>query len=269
MDRRPEKPVPSLPGKRPTLCAGCPHRASFYAIKKAAPKAIFTSDIGCYTLGLNLGAVDTVLCMGAAITQAEGFYHAYKSERDKPDIIATIGDSTFFHSGITGLIDAVVQNVKFVLVILDNNTTAMTGNQPTPATGIGIEGEPLNTVDISALVKGCGVHYCRTCDPYQLKDFIAVVKEAVIYSREYGPAVIISKHPCLLDTRHTESALVNKIKIRVDDTCDGCGYCQKHFECPALILEEDEERVRVDSLLCCSCGVCIHVCPKGSIVTAY
>ena len=129
--------IPFVPGRRPTLCAGCPHRASFFAIKKAARKGIYTSDIGCYTLGLNLGAVDTVLCMGAAISQAAGFYHAYKNEEKPPDIVATIGDSTFFHAGIPPLIDAVVQKVKFVLVILDNRTTAMTGSQPTPTSGRG------------------------------------------------------------------------------------------------------------------------------------
>ena len=132
--------LPQAPGRRPTLCAGCPHRASFFAIKKAAPRGIYTSDIGCYTLGLNLKAVDTVLCMGAAISQAAGFYHAYKHEEKRPDIVATIGDSTFFHAGVPALIDAVNQNVRFVLVILDNRTTAMTGSQPTPATGRGAIG---------------------------------------------------------------------------------------------------------------------------------
>jgi len=140
--------IPFASGRRPTLCAGCPHRASFFAIKKAAPRGIYTSDIGCYTLGLNLGAVDTVLCMGAAISQASGFYHAYKNEEKRPDIVATIGDSTFFHAGVPALIDAVVQQVKFVLVILDNRTTAMTGSQPTPASGYGAGGESLEAVDI-------------------------------------------------------------------------------------------------------------------------
>ncbi len=132
---------PAAAGRRPTLCAGCPHRISFFAIKKAFPKGIYPSDIGCYTLGLNLGVVDTVLCMGASISQAAGFYHAYRASReDYPSIVATIGDSTFFHSGIPALINAVVQNARFVLVILDNSTTAMTGNQPTPAAGLTLTG---------------------------------------------------------------------------------------------------------------------------------
>ena len=127
-------------GRRPTLCPGCAHRSSFYAIRKAAPAGIFPSDIGCYTLGINLGAVDTVLCMGAAVSQAAGFDYAHRISGKPVDIVATIGDSTFYHSGIPPLIDAVVQGARFVLVILDNGTTAMTGNQPTPGTGIGAGG---------------------------------------------------------------------------------------------------------------------------------
>jgi len=257
--------IPAVPGRRPTLCAGCPHRASFFAIKKAAPKAIYTSDIGCYTLGLNLGAVDTVLCMGAAISQAAGFYHAHKNEARPPKIIATIGDSTFFHAGLPALIDAVVQKVRFVLVILDNRTTAMTGNQPTPATGTGVAGETLQTVDIEAVVKGCGVRSVRSGDPYQLEDFTALVKAAVTDSQA-GPSVVIARHPCLLDRRQpTPSHTVKAIEI--SDTCDGCGFCVKHFECPALVMQQEgeEERVTIDPVLCSGCGVCIAVCPKKSI----
>jgi indolepyruvate ferredoxin oxidoreductase alpha subunit len=253
--------VPAVPGKRPTLCAGCPHRASFFAIRKAAPKAIYTSDIGCYTLGLNLGAVDTVLCMGAAIGQAAGFYHAYKHQKKRPDIIATIGDSTFFHSGIPSLVDTVVQKVRFVLLVLDNRTTAMTGNQPTPATGSGGDGP---AVDIAALVRGCGVEFCREADPYHADAFIELMREAVAFSRENGPAVVISKHPCLIDQRFGTDRPA-KIAVEVADTCDGCSYCIQHFECPALTWDAESETVRIDEMLCSGCGVCISVCPKASI----
>ena len=253
-----------VPGRRPTLCAGCPHRASFFAIKKAAPKGIYTSDIGCYTLGMNLGAVDTVLCMGAAISQAAGFYHAYKAMPKRPDIIATIGDSTFFHAGVPALIDAVTQNVRFVLVILDNRTTAMTGNQPTPATGLGASREPLQTVDIEQLVKGCGIQFIRTADPYHLKAFTALVKEAVAYSRESGPAVIISRHPCLLDRLHPEPSR-EPVVVTVTDDCDGCQYCIDHFECPAIAFDEAAEQACIDPVLCSGCGVCVAVCPKKAI----
>jgi indolepyruvate ferredoxin oxidoreductase alpha subunit len=260
--------MPFAGGRRPTLCAGCPHRASFFAIKKAAPRGIYTSDIGCYTLGLNLGAVDTVLCMGAAISQASGFYHAYKNEKKRPDIVASIGDSTFFHAGVPALIDAVVQNVKFVLVILDNRTTAMTGSQPPPTSGVGVGGESLQAVDIEALVRGCAVKFCKTGNPYQVKDFMALMKEAVKYSRETGPAVVISRYPCVIDLARKGEA-VEPIPIDITEDCDGCGYCIKHFECPALIYHtdnEDEKYTTVDPMLCIGCGVCLNVCPKGAIV---
>jgi indolepyruvate ferredoxin oxidoreductase alpha subunit len=258
--------VEAAPGRRPTLCAGCPHRASFFAIKKAAPRAIYTSDIGCYTLGMNLGAVDTVLCMGAAITQAAGFYHAFKDAKKRPDIVATIGDSTFFHAGVPALIDAVVQRVRFTLVVLDNRTTGMTGNQPTAASGFGACGEPLAAVDLEALVRGCGVTYCRTGDPYQLKDFIALMKEAVARGRENGPAVVIARRPCLLDRMHKGEG-GEFIAVEISDRCDGCGYCVKTFECPALVHHTEDKQHKhtsIDPLLCSGCGVCLQVCPKGS-----
>lgn len=254
------------PGRRPTLCAGCPHRASFFAIKKAAPRAIYTSDIGCYTLGMNLGAVDTVLCMGAAISQAAGFYHAFRRSKKPPDIVATIGDSTFFHAGVPALIDAVVQQVRFTLVILDNRTTGMTGNQPTPGSGFGAGGEPLQAVALEPLVRGCGVTYCRTGDPYRLTDFIALMKEAVAYGRQAGPAVVIARHPCVLD-RARQGAGGETVAVEISERCDGCGYCIKHFECPALVhhtADKDHKFTRIDPLLCVGCGVCLDVCPKGS-----
>ncbi len=261
--------IPFVAGRRPTLCAGCPHRASFFAIKKAARKGIYTSDIGCYTLGLNLGAVDTVLCMGAAISQAAGFYQAYKNQEKRPDIVATIGDSTFFHAGIPPLIDAVVQKVKFVLVILDNSTTAMTGSQPTPTSGHGACGEPLATVDIESLVRGCGVTYCKEGNPYHYKEFLDLMKEAVQYSRAKGPAVVISRYPCVIDMARKGEA-VQHIPVTVTEDCDGCAYCVKQFECPALVYHEDEARdekhVTIDRILCTDCGVCLNVCPKGAIL---
>ena len=255
----------AVPGRRPTLCAGCPHRASFFAIKKAAPRGIYTSDIGCYTLGLNLKAVDTVLCMGAAISQAAGFYHAYKDAEKRPDIVATIGDSTFFHAGVPALIDAVVQNVRFVLVILDNRTTAMTGSQPTPATGIGAAGEDLSKVDLETLVSGCGVGFLDVGDPCDLDAFIATVKRALEHSRSSGPAVVIARHPCIIDLAR-QGRQTDPIAVTITDDCDGCGYCLQHFECPALIAVDDGGRTAIDPLVCTGCGVCLKVCPKGAIV---
>ncbi len=254
-----------VPGRRPTLCAGCPHRASFFAIKKAAPKGIYTSDIGCYTLGLNLKAVDTVLCMGAAISQAAGFFHAYKHEKKRPDIVATIGDSTFFHAGVPALIDAVNQNVGMVLVILDNRTTAMTGSQPTPATGKGAVGEDLTAVDLEALVKGCGIHFLKVADPYDTQAFVTLIKAAVAFSHHQGPAVVIARHPCILDLAR-QGRPADPIEVMINEQCDGCGYCHQHFECPALVEIDEGACTQVDPLVCNGCGVCLNVCPKGAIV---
>lgn len=253
------------PGRRPTLCAGCPHRASFFAIKRAAPKGIYTSDIGCYTLGMNLGAVDTVLCMGAAISQAAGFAHAYSDDK-RPPIVATMGDSTFFHSGVPALIDAVVQSAPFLLVILDNRTTAMTGNQPTPATGKGVMGETTVAVDIEKLVRGCGIDYCITSDPMDYPAFLDHMKAAVAHARENGPAVLISRSPCLLSISK-EQIRQRYQQVDVNENCDGCGYCISHFECPALVMDDNAKLVHIDTALCTGCGVCVNVCPKKSIET--
>ena len=141
----------------------------------------------------------------------------------------------------------------------------MTGNQPTPAKGTGARGEILNPVDIEGLVKGCGVQFCRVGDPYRLKEFIALLKEAVQYSRENGPAVVISRRPCLIDRLREEQPGWEPVKVEVADTCDGCGFCIDHFECPALVLDPTGGQVRIDTVLCNGCGVCISVCPKKSI----
>lgn len=254
----PQPQAPAGGGRRPTLCPGCPHRASFYAIKRAAPKGIYPSDIGCYTLGLNLGGVDTVLCMGAALGQAAGFHHAYRISGMEQDIVATVGDSTFFHACIPPLIDAVVQGSRFVLVILDNATTAMTGNQPTPAHGT----ETGRPVDIAAVVEGCGVRFCRTGDPLDLPGFTRLVKEAVTFARNDSVAVVIAKSPCLVDRNRPP---VRRPQARVDDTCTGCKVCTSQFECPALVFDEASGKVTVDQMVCNGCAVCIDVCPSRSI----
>jgi len=254
-----EQTIPAAKGgRRPTLCPGCPHRASFYAIKKAAPKGIYPSDIGCYTLGINLGGVDTVLCMGASISQAAGFYQAYRVTGQTRDIVATVGDSTFFHAGIPPLIDAVVQGARFVLVILDNTTTAMTGNQPTPAQGTPA-GQP---VDIASIVKGCGVRFVKSADPLELPGFTALLKEAVSFSHEEGVAVVIAKSPCLVDRSLPR---LKRAQPKVAATCTGCRICTERFECPALVFDERTGKVSVDPMICSGCGVCLEVCPTKAI----
>lgn len=259
----------AAPGRRPTLCAGCPHRAAFFAIKKAFPKGIYPGDIGCYTLGLNLGVVDTVLCMGASIGLAAGFYHAYhQSREDAPVICATIGDSTFFHGGIPPLMNAVVQGARFVLVILDNRTTAMTGHQPTPASGVTLGGAHVPSLSLMDLVRACGVRSVTEEDPYRIQDFLARLREAGehVRSPEGGVAVVIAKRPCLMDRRHQQNW--SPVKVRVNEKCKSCDFCVKQFECPALVPQGEKEPVRIDEGLCSGCGVCVHVCPHGALEVA-
>lgn len=255
-----------LPVRRPTLCAGCPERAAFFAIKRAFPKAIYTSDIGCYTLGLNLKAVDTVLDMGAGITLASGFYQAYHQDNIDIPIVATMGDSTFYHAGTPSLLNAVYNDARFILVILDNEITAMTGMQPTPGVGIKADGSEGKRVLLEDLIRGCGVKWMRTIDPYEVKDLIRFLKEARKFNqrRDGGIAVIIAKHPCLI--WYPETLKGHPVKVKITDECNGCNYCIDFFECPALRLKEKENRVEIDRGLCVDCGVCVYACPRGAIV---
>ena len=262
-------PAPEGGGDRPTLCAGCSHRAAFYAIKTAFPGGIFPSDIGCYTLGLNLGAVDTCHCMGAGISQAAGFYRAYAAGGGEfPTIVATIGDSTFFHAGVPALINAVFHQARFILVILDNATTAMTGHQPTPQVGFTATGEPGHPVFIPDLVRASGTGFLREADPYDLPAFMDLLKSADAYCRspEGGVAVVIAKHPCLLykEARKSQTVYI----MRVTEDCTGCLHCLDDFECPALSLNEADGRAVIDGGRCVGCGVCVHVCPEGAITAA-
>jgi indolepyruvate ferredoxin oxidoreductase alpha subunit len=256
----------SLPVRRPTLCPGCGHRSAFFAIRKARPKAIFTSDIGCYTLGLNLGAVDTCLDMGAAITMASGFYHAFSQDQVQQPIVATIGDSTFFHSGTAGLLNAVYNGARFILVILDNHTTAMTGMQPTPALGIRADGSEGKAISLERAVAGCGIDFIRVVDPYDIKGTTALIKEATQYVNDPagGIAVIIASHPCII--AYKEETIAEKKLVRVTEECVECNFCLDRFECPALYKDEKLGRTAVNETLCVGCGVCVEVCPKNAIV---
>ncbi len=254
--------VQESPGKRPSLCPGCPHRASFYAIKKALPKSIYPGDIGCYTLGINLGAVDTCLCMGASINQASGFFHSLSISNieDRPPIVATIGDSTFIHSGTAALINSVYNDARFILVILDNSTTAMTGNQPTALTGKLADYSNGKAINLKKLVEGCGVDFINEVDPYKLPEMVQVLKksEQYVLQKNGGIAVVIAKHPCLMDSKPEHRKV-----LFISDDCTGCQVCVKNFECPAFFIEND--KVKINSSICTGCGVCVYVCPLQHI----
>ena len=253
-------------GQRPSLCPGCPHRAAFYSIKKCFPKGIFPSDIGCYTLGMNLGAVHTVHCMGACISQGAGFYQAYKLDgKEPPTIVVSIGDSTFFHAGIPGLINAVLQQARIIVVILDNSTTAMTGGQPVPHLGVTATGGKTKAVAIEPLVKAAGVDFLEICDPYETSRFENILKKADEYIRSDtgGVAVVISRRPCVMDP------LVKKKRkpalVAISEDCIGCRTCVDELECPALSIDEENQVAVVDEDRCIGCGICIDVCPAQAI----
>ncbi len=260
------------PGQRPSLCPGCPHRSSFYALKKALPKGIYAGDIGCYTLGINLGALDTCLCMGASISQAEAFYQAFAQSGEAiPPIAAIIGDSTFYHSGIPALVNARWEGSRFVLLLLDNSTTAMTGNQPTPAAGIRADGSQGPALDLETLVKGCGIEKIAVVDPYNQKKMLTALKEAHQYTLadDGGIATIIARRGCLMIPEVRRNLPTHRVTVDAE-LCTGCGYCIKAFECPALILKKDDDadQIIIDPVICVNCGQCVSVCPQKAIKMA-
>lgn len=246
-------PAPPLPVRPPVLCAGCPHRASFYAVKKAmeGKKSAFCGDIGCYTLGnaQPLDMVDTCLCMGAGITQAQGI------KRADPDIhaFAFVGDSTFFHSGITGVVNAVYNQHKITLIVLDNATTAMTGHQPHPGIGKTMMGEVSAKVSIEALLRAIGVETVLTVDPLRLPQAIEAVRQA---DEAPGVSAVIFRSPCIAVTKPGRP-------LRVKDSCIGCQRCIREIGCPALFLRDG--KAAVDPGLCVGCGLCKSLCPVKAI----
>ena len=250
-----ESPAPMLPIRPPVLCAGCPHRASFYAVKQAmkGQKAVFAGDIGCYTLGnaKPLDMVDTCLCMGAGVTIAQGIHRAQPDTKN----FAFIGDSTFFHSGITGVINAVYNETDIVLVVLDNSTTAMTGHQPHPGTGVTMMGNITDKISIPEVLKSLGVKKILTTDPFNLTQAIKAVKEAALIK---GVSAVIFKSPCIAVTKPSTKYVVDNEK------CIGCKRCIKELGCPTIV--KTDEKVAVDSALCFGCGLCAQVCPVQALV---
>ncbi|MBI5000321.1 MAG: indolepyruvate ferredoxin oxidoreductase subunit alpha [Euryarchaeota archaeon] len=249
-----------LPNRPPVLCPGCPHRSTYYAARKALNKrdSVYSTDIGCYTLGIQppMLAADFLLCMGSSVDAACGF-----SKATDQLILAFIGDSTFFHSGIHGMINAVYNGDRFVYTILDNRTTAMTGHQPNPGMGVNGMGEPSPEADIEGIAKACGVKWLRTIDPSETKDAIEAYKEALDYQ---GVAVIVSRRACvLLEARDRKKAgSFRQFHVKPDD-CRFCLTCIKQYGCPALV--KGEKKVHIDAALCNGCGVCAQVCPYKAI----
>jgi len=246
--------LPELPVRPPSLCAGCPHRASFYAVKQAmkGQKAVFSGDIGCYTLGnaKPLSMVDTCLCMGAGITIAQGLHRA------EPDAVnfAFVGDSTFFHTGIPGVINAVYNQTDIVLIVLDNSTTAMTGHQPHPGTGATMMGEISEKISISGVLKALGVKHVVEISPLNLENAIAAVKEAAAFK---GVAAIVFESACI-----GRGDKVPKYSID-QEKCTGCNRCLAELGCPALIKED--KKVRIEATSCYGCSLCMQICKEKAI----
>ena len=246
--------APTLPVRPPVLCAGCPHRASFYAVKVAmkGKKTIYCGDIGCYTLGnaAPLDMVDTCLCMGAGINIAQGVFHV------EPDTtcFAFVGDSTFFASGITGTINAFYNQADMTLVVLDNSTTAMTGHQPHPGTGRTMMGEVVEKVSIEAILRAIGLTCVETVDPLDHKLAVETVRRV---AAQPGVKAIIFKSPCVVLAKPQAHSFVDP------DKCVGCQRCVKQLGCPGLVPRDG--KVVIDESLCCGCTLCEQVCPFGAI----
>ena len=239
----------NIPMRPPVMCAGCPHRGLFYTLKKN--KLTVMGDIGCYTLGAvaPLNAIDTTICMGASVSGIHGFNKANEGSTESKTV-AVIGDSTFMHSGVTGLINIAYNGSNSTVIILDNSITGMTGHQQNPTTGYNLKGDPCAKIDLEALCKSVGIKSVRVVDPYNLKECDTVIKEELLKPE---PSVIISRRPC---------ALLKYVKhagpIAADtEKCVGCKMCMQ-IGCPAVSMENG--KVKIDNTLCTGCGVCSQMC---------
>ncbi|MBO6299537.1 MAG: indolepyruvate ferredoxin oxidoreductase subunit alpha [Lachnospiraceae bacterium] len=239
----------TIPMRPPVMCAGCPHRGLFYTLNKN--KCTVLGDIGCYTLGAvaPLSAIDMTLCMGASVSAIHGFNIAGEGANESRTV-AVIGDSTFMHSGMTGLANIAYNQSNSTVIILDNSITGMTGHQQNPTTGYNIKGDPAGKIDLEALCRAMGFNRVRVVDPYDLKACDAAVKEELAANE---PSVIISRRPCALlkYVKHNAPLTVNK------DKCVGCKSCMR-IGCPAISIKDG--KARVDATLCVGCGVCEQMC---------
>ena len=253
-DRAGVKLEDAIPPRPPVMCAGCPHRGLFYTLKKNNLTVL--GDIGCYTLGAvaPLGAMDSTICMGASISGLHGFNKANGGESEGRTV-AVIGDSTFMHSGVTGLINTAYNESNSTVIILDNSITGMTGHQQNPTTGYNLKGDPCTKIDLESLCRAVGIRRVRVVDPYDLAACSQAVQEELAAAE---PSVIISRRPC---------ALLKYVQrpgpIAADaDKCAGCKACMK-IGCPAISMADG--RVRIDSTLCTGCGVCGQLCKFGAL----
>lgn len=251
--------LPDLPGRPPNLCAGCPHRASFHAVKEVyGEDTIYPNDIGCYTLGIAppFNMADFVICMGSSVSSACGF-----SQATDQKVVGFIGDSTFFHSGITGLINGVHNNQKFTLVILDNGTTAMTGYQINPGVNTDPLGVDRTQVSIEDVVRGCGVKDVHVIKPFKVKKAIEAVKATKAYD---GISVIISEEMCALFGKATQQIKKARPFYINHEKCKNHQICVQKLACPAMYLDGD--RVEINKDLCTGCMVCAQTCPENAIM---
>ena len=248
--------LPPLPVRPPVLCAGCPHRASFYAVKQAMKgrRTFYGGDIGCYTLGnaAPLDMCDTCLCMGAGINIAQGIW------RTEPDTkcFAFVGDSTFFASGITGVINAVYNQADMTLIVLDNSTTAMTGHQPHPGTGRTMMGQVVEKVSIERILEAIGLTAVETVNPLDLREAVQTVRRTADLP---GVKAIIFRSPCIALGKAAAASAVQK------DLCIGCKKCIRELGCPALMYEDN--KACIDTSQCTGCMLCAQVCPAGAIIS--
>ncbi|MBQ7637672.1 MAG: 4Fe-4S binding protein, partial [Clostridia bacterium] len=243
-----------IPVRPPVMCAGCPHRGLFYTLNKN--KCTVLGDIGCYTLGAvaPLSAIEMTLCMGASVSSVHGFNLASEGDSEK-HTVAVIGDSTFMHSGMTGLANIAYNQSNSTVIILDNSITGMTGHQQNPTTGFNLRGDPAGKIDLEALCTAMGFRRVRVVDPYDLRQCDEVLKEELAADE---PSVIISRRPC---------ALLKYVKhappVKVDsDKCRSCRSCMK-IGCPAISIKN--KKAVIDETLCVGCGVCAQMCAFGAI----
>ena len=246
--------APAVPGRPPMMCAGCPHRGMYYTLVKHHITVL--GDIGCYTLGAvpPLNALDSTLCMGASVSGIHG-YNAARGKETEGRTVAVIGDSTFMHSGMTGLVNIAYNATNSTVIILDNSITGMTGHQQNPTTGYNIKGDPAAKVDLEALCRALGINRVRVVDPYDLKACEDAVLEELAAPE---PSVIISRRPCVL-LKYVKAKPALHIEA---DTCRGCRKCMK-LGCPAISFREG--KARIDATLCVGCGVCGQLCAFGAI----